>query len=237
MTLKIGLASYEFINNDIEFNLLQIEKALIKNSDNCELLCFEETFLQGFDSLNWDYELDKEVASTTDSYIMKRIQILSVKYDTALLIGFIEREIDSIFSSCIVVDNGEIIYNYRRITKNWKEYKITDDHYKEGDKPEEFIFRNREVLIALCGDLWIFPEKIITNDILIWPVYANFNLDEWKVCENEYAEQALLASRKTLMINSISKTPKSYGNSFYFENGKVKNKLDYDQEAVLIVEV
>lgn len=59
--MYIGLAEYKFINNDIEFNISQIEKAL-QSSNNIDMLCFGETFLQGFDSFNWNYELDKEIA-------------------------------------------------------------------------------------------------------------------------------------------------------------------------------
>lgn len=47
----LGLATYKFINNDIEFNISQIEKA-IKSSENIDILCFGEAFLQGFDAFN-----------------------------------------------------------------------------------------------------------------------------------------------------------------------------------------
>lgn len=49
--VKFGLASYKFINNDIEFNISQIEKA-IKVSNDIDMLCFREAFLQGFDAFN-----------------------------------------------------------------------------------------------------------------------------------------------------------------------------------------
>lgn len=50
--MKIGLASYKFINQDLSFNLSQIEKAMQAAQGSVDLLCFGETFLQGFDALN-----------------------------------------------------------------------------------------------------------------------------------------------------------------------------------------
>lgn len=88
-----------------------------------------------------------------------------------------------------------------------------------------------------CLDMWDFPEKFKTNGILIWPVYVNFTLEEWQAYEPEYAEQASLAADRTLMINSISKKPRSYGGAFVFADGKTEDKLPYDIENILIVEI
>lgn len=85
--------------------------------------------------------------------------------------------------------------------------------------------------------MWDFPTKFKTNGILIWPVYVDFTLEEWQVYEPEYAEQAFLAANRTLMINSISKKPKSHGGAFVFASGKTENKLPYDFEDIMIVEV
>ena len=51
----LGLVSYKFINNDTEFNISQIEKA-IKQSRDIDILCFGEAFLQGFDVFNWNID-------------------------------------------------------------------------------------------------------------------------------------------------------------------------------------
>ncbi len=131
--MKIGLVSYEFINNDIEFNISQIEKAL-KGAHSMDLLCFGEAFLQGFDAFNWNYENDKEIAISKDSFLMQRIEKLSSQYHTDLLFGYLEKDSDSLYSSCAVIIDGKLKYNYRRISIGWKEFKITDDHYKEGNR-------------------------------------------------------------------------------------------------------
>lgn len=235
--MKIGLAAYRFKNKDVAFNFSQVEKAMRAYQEKVDLLCFGETFLQGFDSLVWNYEIDKDMAITQDSTVIRKLCKLTVQYQTDLLFGYVERDGDSLYSSCAVIEQGKIIHNYRRISKNWKEYQRTDSHYCEGTATNEFWYHGKNIMLTLCGDLWLFPERFHTEELLIWPVYVNFDTEEWKTCEQEYADQALLACPKTVMINSITDDPVSHGNAFYFHNGEVEKKLAYDTEAVLIVEV
>ncbi|WBB38373.1 carbon-nitrogen hydrolase family protein [Parvimonas micra] len=237
--MKIGLVSYEFNNGEIEYNIEKIEKAIISANGKADLLCFGETFLQGFDSLSWNYEIDKSIAITKESVTMEKLKKLSEKHKIDLGIGYIEREREQIFSSFVVIEKGKIIHNYRRITKNWKEYSITDEHYCEGEISETFIYKNREFKIALCGDLWICPEKFKTNGILLWPVYCNFSKDEWENTEQyDYAKQSKLASDNVLLVNSITKDePISVGGAYYFKNGKIEKSLELDKEDILFVEI
>lgn len=235
--MKIGLASYTFINNDIPFNLSQMEKGMAAVQDSVDLLCFGETFLQGFDSLSWVYERDRDIAVDADSDAMGRLCGMTQRYGVDLLFGYIEKEADALYSSCAVIENGTLAYNFRRISKGWKEYWHTDEHYREGTDTHGFLYRGQPVTIALCGDLWDEPERFRTDGLLLWPVYVNFSLDEWPARELEYAQQAALVSRRTLMVNSISETPKSYGGAFYFLDGKIEKKAAYDTDDILIVEI
>lgn len=237
--MKIGLVSYEFKNGKIEYNIKKIEKAIISANGNADLLCFGETFLQGFDSLSWNYEIDKDIAITQDSVVMEKLKNLSEKYKIDLGIGYIEREKEKIFSSFVVIEKGKIIHNYRRITKNWKEYSITDEHYCEGDISDTFIYKNREFKIALCGDMWICPEKFETNGILLWPVYCNFTKYEWENTEQyDYANQSKLASENVLLVNSVTKDePISVGGAYYFKNGKIEKSLELNKEDILFIEI
>ena len=68
--MKIGLVSYRSENKNIPFNLTQIERALKETQGQAELLCFGEAFLQGFDSLCWDYETDRQMAVDQNSETM-----------------------------------------------------------------------------------------------------------------------------------------------------------------------
>jgi N-carbamoylputrescine amidase len=226
------------MDNDIEFNISQMEKALQKAEGKVDLLCFGESFLQGFEALSWNFETDRHVAITINSATMQGLCQLSLQYNTDFLFGYIEREGETLYSSCAVIAKGKLLHNYRRISKGWKEFSITDHHYKEGDDTAEFIYRGRPIKLAICGDLWDFPERFKTETLLIWPVYVSFTLDEWVKEEAEYAAQAFLATDHVLMINSLSDEPAvSHGGSFYFAEGKLKEKLPYDTEGILIIEV
>ena len=93
-------------------------------------------------------------------------------------------------------------------------------------------------MLSLCGDLWDDPGRFRTEHLLIWPVYVNYSPDEW---ENgtlaEYAAQASLASEDTLMINPIDRDPVSHGGSFRFRNGAVTERIPFDEERILIVDI
>ncbi len=233
--MNIGLVSYEFINNDLSFNLKQIEKAMRAVSDKVDLLCFGETFLQGFDALSWNFDRDKRIALSQDSRIFQSLCALTLQYGTDLLFGYLELFEDKIYSSCMLIEKGEIVHNYRRISKGWKDPDYADEHYAEGTETKAFSYQGKELQIALCGDLWDFPKFFKTEGLLLWPVYVNFTKEEWENEMKEYASQSLIASRKVCMINSLSKDPVSVGGAFCFEDGELVNEPIYDVENILIV--
>lgn len=230
----LGLAAYKFINNDIKFNISQIKKAIL-TSKNIDMLCFGEAFLQGFDAFNWDYENDKKIAISKNSNIMKTLEQLSKDYNVDLSFGYLEIDDEKLYSSYAVIINGKLTYNYRRITVGWKEYSKTDFHYKEGKDILTFNYKGHDITISLCGDLWECPKKFKNNGLLLWPVYVNFTIEEWKTEEIEYAKQALIACNNTFMINSLSDNPDCHGGCFCFQNGKIVKKLDFDIEGILSI--
>lgn len=235
--MKIGLAAYEFRNNDIAFNLSQMERAMKSVQGKVGLLCFGEAFLQGFDALSWNYEADQQTALSSSSPSIERLCAMTRKYGVDILFGYIEKDQEAIHSSCAVIEKGTLLHNYRRISKGWKEYTITDGHYQEGNAVHEFLYQNQPILIALCGDLWDFPERFQTESLLIWPVYVNFTLAEWEKYVQEYARQAALACRRTLLVNPLSKEPPSHGGAFHFADGAVAESLPFDTEGILIVDI
>ena len=89
--MRIGLASYRSINNNINFNLSQIEKAIKESVGKVDLLCFGEAFIQGFDSLSWQYELDKKVAIGQSSQTIQKLLKWSTLHHIALITGYIEK--------------------------------------------------------------------------------------------------------------------------------------------------
>ena len=235
--MRTGLVSYRCENKDIQFNMSRIEKALRETQGKVDLLCFPEAFLQGFDSLDWIYETDQDMAVSMDSQVIESLKQWTAEYKTALLTGYIEKENDTLYSSCIVIKDGIVVHNYRRISRGWKEYSITDHHYKEGTETKEFKLFDKDIMIALCGDLWEHPERFKTDHLLIWPVYVSYTPQQWQQEElDAYAKQAVLASQDVLMINPVHE-PDCHGGSCYFHKGSVIQKTQYGQEEILIVDI
>lgn len=237
--MKIALASKEFINGDFSHNyntmISSMKEAAEKGAD---LICFGETFLQGFDSLFWSYEKDREIAVSQTDSIIKKLCRDSREIGIDVAFGYVERDKEVLYSSCLVIQSGEILYNYRRISRGWKEYSKTDEHYREGEKPSLFSYKGKRVLIALCGDLWDFPEQFqMGEDFLLWPVYVDFPIKEWEQeMIGEYAAQASSAAAHTLLVNSICK-PDAFGGCFAFENGRVACALMPGKEGLLFVDL
>lgn len=236
--MKIGLVSYRCENKNLAFNMSQIERALKENAGKADLLCFGEAFLQGFDCLCWDYEKDKDMAVAHDSEVMKQLKRWTLQYDCGVATGYIEREGESLYSSYVVIAKGEILCNYRRISKGWKEFTITDDHYREGTEACEFEFHGQKCMLTLCGDLWDYPEKYKTNGLLIWPVYVNYTVEQWEEeMLADYANHAEKVAQRTVLINPLDNEPKSYGGAFYFRDGEVLARTKFDEEEILMLEI
>ena len=142
--MKIALASAKFKNNDVPFNLRQIEDCMLQAKEaGAELVCFGEAFLQGFDALTWYWERDRDVAVTTDSEVFRALERLTADTGIDLLVGFLEREGEEIYSSCALLSEGRAVHNYRRISRGWKDFRKTDAHYREGREVTPFRWRGR----------------------------------------------------------------------------------------------
>ena len=236
--MRIGLVSYRCENRNTAFNMSQIELAMKRSGGKADLLCFPEAFLQGFDALSWDYETDKDIALELSSDTFAQLQSWTIRYGISLLTGYIEKDQQKLYSSCAVISDGRIIHNYRRISKGWKESSETDSHYCEGNETAPFSLHGRNMRIALCGDLWEYPERFRTDHLLIWPVYVDFTVEEWNQgMLDEYAAQACLAAEDVLMINPIDSNPVNHGGSFHFHKGKTAARIPFDREGILFVDI
>ena len=237
--MRIALASVRIVNRDIKYNLSQMEHCMANaQREGAEIVCFGETFLQGFDSLAWCFEKDQTRAISTDSNVFAEICRLSMKHGIDVLFGYIELDGDSLYSSCALISSGKLHYNYRRISKGWKEYTKTDEHYREGDTVEIFHYKGKKCVIGLCGDLWDYPERFdLGEDLLLWPVYVSWTTEEWENgAKAEYAEQAGKCCPYTLYVNSICEDD-SHGGAAFFERGTVKKEQPINHEGLLFVEI
>ena len=236
--MKIGLVSCRCKNRDLAFNLGRIEEAIRRSAGKAELLCFGEAFLQGFDALCWDYATDQTVALELTSEPIARLRSWTVRYGVALAVGYLEKDREKLYSACVVLAEGRIVHNYRRISKGWKEFSVTDGHYCEGTEVKPFTLNGKEMTLALCGDLWEDPERFRTEGLLIWPDYVNYSIEEWNGgALEEYAAQAALAAGDVLMINPIDEDPVNHGGAFHFQKGRMVARTPFDTEEILLVEI
>lgn len=245
--MKIALASARVRNNDVPFNLAQMRKYMLQaKAQNADLICFGESFLQGFDALSWEYEKDRAIALSVEDDLFRPLIHESAELGIDLLFGFLEQDDQTLYSSCALLGNGRIIRLYRRVSVGWKESTRTDDHYREGDTVEAFDYRGKKCLIALCGDLWdvTAPRFQQNQELTFWPLYISFSEDEWYGAENErqqYADKAEELGGNVLMINSVddpapSESP-ALGGCYWFVSGTVKAELPLGSEGMLVVEV
>jgi len=239
MIMKIALASARIVDRDIKYNLSQMQWYMREAKTNgADLVCFGESFIQSFNALSWQYEEDRKMALTTSSQEFTQIKALTKEIGIDVLFGYNELEEDSIYSSCALIADGKIIHNYRRISRGWKEYSKTDEHYKEGSIVEAFDYKGKKCVIGLCGDLWDYPERFaLGEDLLLWPVYVCWTKEEWENgSELEYAEQAKLCCENTLYINSICDGD-AFGGAAQFFEGKIQRELPILNEGLLYVTI
>ena len=180
--MKIALASVPVRSGDVAYNLTQMAKYIsLAKEQGAELVCFGEAYLQGFDALTWNFEEDRSMAVSCNSGLFQIIAGWTRDSAIDVLFGFLEREGDTIYSSCALVSGGALVMKYRRVSQGWKEYWKTDAHYREGECVGQFSYHGKVCMAALCGDLWdeSAPRFRQSADLLIWPAYINYTLVEW----------------------------------------------------------
>lgn len=184
------------------------------------------------------YEVDKNRALTVSSQEFVQISAWTEDLGIDVLFGYNELADESIYSSCALISGGKVINNYRRISKGRKECSQTDEHYKEGCVVKAFEYKSKKCVIAMCGDVWEYPERFaLGEDILFWPVYVCRTKAEWKKEGRlQYAEQARLCCENTLYVNSLCRGD-AIGGAVQFLDGKIKKELPVFHEGLLYVTV
>ncbi|UEA31192.1 carbon-nitrogen hydrolase family protein [Granulicatella elegans] len=243
--MKIALAAVGFITNDTAYNVEKIKTLIEKYASEVDLILFGESFLQGFECLSWDYAKDVNIAVHQDSELINDIRAMCEINRVSVSFGYIEKDEDNLYSSQLTIDkNGETVDNFRRVSIGWKE-PIADFHYVEGKGFGQFTYLDKTVSVALCGDLWYedncIQMKNLDSDIVLWPVYTDFDSQEWnESMKHEYAEQAEKCGNNILYVNSYCLDQNSQGiargGAALFSQGKIESEIPAGIEGVLVVE-
>src|SRR5699024_10804673 len=194
LIMKIGLASKEFINGNIEKNIDTMKKTM-RESNNIDFILFPEAFVHGFDGITFNYNIDKNKALSINSLAIHKLRSYCNKLCLGLGFGYIELDKNNLYSSFMIIGkNGEIINNYRRISPGWKK-ENADSHYLEGENFQTFKLGDKNFVTAICGDLW-YDENIsklhsLNYDYVLWPNYNSYHKNFWESTEKkDYATRA-----------------------------------------------
>lgn len=244
--MRVLLAAIGFKNGDLEYNKNKILDTITAYKDKADLLVFGETFLQGFDSLNWDYEHDSKIAVSVTDPAIQAIRKQAEECSVAVSFGYIEYADGVIFSSQMTIGaDGQMVDNYRRISEGWKE-ESAGSNYQEGQAFHAFEYRGIKYSVALCGDLWheqnIEPMRSLRPDVVLWPVYTDFNYQEWNSqVKYEYAEQAAKLGTTVLYVNSVCLDKDgdeiARGGAAYFQDGIIQSEVPAGKENTLLVTI
>jgi len=240
--MRLGLIPSICKNGDTKFNFDKIKQHMKSGSQkNLDFVFFGESFLQGFDSLTWNFLNDKNIAVSKNDSIILEIKQHAIKEKIGVGFGYFELVDDSIYSSYIIIDKeGKESLNYRRISKGWKKIKKADFHYKEGNEVVFFTDSGIKYLVGLCGDFWAksslkkFRKNIKAEDCIIWPVHVDYSIDEWNKEMRYYNKKASKLSNTVLMINN-QMSPSTHGGAFIYQKNSTK-RIDFDVEEMLIFE-
>ncbi|CAM2877942.1 carbon-nitrogen hydrolase family protein [Hathewaya histolytica] len=242
--MKIGLVSSKNKDGDINYNIKQIENYLVQyaNSD-IDLLCFGESFLQGFEGLTWSFEEDYKIALSINDNKIVELKNKAKYYNKCISFGFIEKYKGNLFSSNLVIDKkGEIVDIFKRVSSGWKE-PIASSYYKEGSEFHIFKFMNKTFATAICGDLWddkrLHEIKALNVDMVLWPLYVDFAVKEWnEKFLDEYINRVKDINSPVCMINSLVDEPgRANGGCYVFQKGKVLKSLPMGNLGVLEFEI
>ena len=236
--MKIGLVSSLMKDNNIEHQLGQMEYYISLNH-NCDLICFGESFLQGFEGLTWKYDEDIKRALTKDGPVILYIRELAKRYNCGISFGFIEKEGNNIYSSNMVINSkGKIVDIFRRVSIGWKE-PIANSLYKEGNGFHTFTYLDKVIGVAICGDVWhdnfLGELEHMKMDALLWPLYIDFSIEDWnKTYKKEYAERTKNLPYPALMINSYVEEPKgAKGGCYVFYQNQIISSLPMGNIGIL----
>ena len=139
-------------SNDIQKNLKVILQE-IEEGREVDLILFNEGFLQGFDSFNFEYKLDVEIARFQNSIEIASIKDALKEKDMAIGLGYRENFKGGLYNSYMVLGkNGKEIINYRTNSTTWKVGNACAD-YREGEKLYSFKFKDKEVGVLTYFDL------------------------------------------------------------------------------------
>lgn len=237
--MKVALALTKQIGGSLEKNLKQIVRfSSLAKDRGVGLLLFEETFLQGFEAMTFDYQIDKDVALSLKSKEIGLISRLASSKEMAIGFGFYEIEEGRIYDSYLVfAPNGQRLAHYRRISGSWR-IKNAPKEYACGYSPVSFYLENHLFGIAVCGDLFDeqTKEKIeaLHSDILLWPSHCDFSESRFREENESYAKQCQNIGKETFYLSGLGDPETTFGKAAVYKDGEELCSIPGGVEGLLV---
>ena len=233
--MRIACVQFAPAFADISSNVSKVSEFI--DSVDAELLIFPEAALSGYCFTNFD-EADS-VAITQDSGAIADLLDVCRKNSKAAVIGYVERDGNSLFNSAIFIGSGGVIGNYR---KAHLPCLGLDRFVSHGDALPLFDFQDWKIGIQICFDIR-FPEATRTlalagADLVAvptnWPESAEASSDF--ICPARASENQIFVAAANRV--GVERDFRFIGKSIIIGPGAtILASADHAEETVLIADV
>lgn len=225
-------------------NLAGLERVLVENPD-ADLVVTGEALVQSFAALDDDPAHDLALGWALDDPRLGRLRALAAGYGTTVCLGLLERDGGTLYSTALVIgpDGGDLAVQ-RRLSDGWHA-EDAPPTCAEGSDVVVFEVGGRRVVVSLCGDGWVVPDRLAAAGagLLLWPLYRT----GWQAGEEaEYAEQAASIAADCLLVGAVHASDgvadtvsaeASPGGAWWLHDGAVAGALPIGRPGCLVVDL
>jgi len=141
--MLIATAQLEDIQGDIEASLCIINQMMERaDRERVNILCLPECFLQGY-TLD-ESETKNRALDLSSQQFYAMLDDLS-SYNTALILGLIEKEEKGFYNTAVVIHRGKLLGKYRKV-------HLFEKNFQPGDSYPVFTVNGLTFGINICYD-------------------------------------------------------------------------------------
>ena len=204
MSLKIALAQINFLVGNIAANVDNIIKAASYARDelSADIVVFPELTITGYPAEDLLFRNDFISAANNAVY-----QIAECVDDIAVVVGFPERDGNSLYNSAVVLHQGSILACYRK--QMLPNYGVFDEqrYFSAGTQPCVFEFNGVFIGLTICEDVWksgiIDETKHAGAELLLTLNASPFNAGKIHQREAVICEQVKAAKIPLIYVNQV----------------------------------
>ena len=204
MSLKIALAQINFLVGNIAANVDNIIKAASYARDelSADIVVFPELTITGYPAEDLLFRNDFISAANNAVY-----QIAECVDDIAVVVGFPERDGNSLYNSAVVLHQGSILACYRK--QMLPNYGVFDEqrYFSAGTQPCVFEFNGVFIGLTICEDVWksgiIDETKQAGAELLLTLNASPFNAGKIHQREAIICEQVKAAKIPLIYVNQV----------------------------------